>query len=427
MKRLLFMAHRVPYPPDKGERVRAFHEIRVLSEHFRVTLAALSHNRADDQSAGALNQWCEKVITAKAGGGLGLIRGGISLLGSRGITEGYFRTRRLERLLAEESRREPFDLVVAYCSSMLPYLLALSAPARVMDLVDVDSAKWAAYAGSAGWPRSWLYRKEAKAVSALEQTAVDRCDAVIVVSPAEARVIGSQGDKVVAIGNGVDTEYFKPAGTNGDAGPPALVFTGTMDYRPNVDGVCWFVREVWPRLKKRLPGLILQIVGRDPTAEVRKLARQPGVAVTGSVPDVRPYLASAVAAICPLRIARGIQNKVLEAMAMGRAVIASPEALEGLELRIGTDVLQAATPDEWEGHVAALLDKPSFREGLESAARKCTVERYSWEARLAPLVSLCRRLVGDRPGDEAGGQAGHRQTGQTNDSGERPSVEASLR
>lgn len=391
MKRLLYIAHRVPYPPDKGERVRAFNEIKVLSRHYEITLAALAHSRSDYEAAGALKQWCDKVILARAGGKLGLIRGALCLLNGRAVTEGFFRSERLHRAIYQAAR-EPFDLAIAYSSSMLPFLLRANARVHVMDLVDVDSAKWAGYAASARWPKCWLYHREANGVRALELEALERCNAVLLVSEAEVRALPAQSDKILAISNGVDADYFSPP-KHAENNKASLVFTGSMDYRPNIEGVCSFVSNVWPGLKERVPELTFTIVGRNPTRAVRHLARKPGISVTGAVPDVRPYLADATVVVVPLMIARGIQNKVLEAMAMGRAVVASGAALEGLDVSPGQDVLQADTADEWLDKITALLSDETLRRKIERAARQRIEMDYKWDARLAPLVSLCERLT----------------------------------
>ena len=401
MKRLLFIAHRVPYPPDKGERTRAFHEIKALADHFRVTVAALCHTPADEQSAAALGPWCEKIITARGVGFAGRLRSAASVLCGRSATEGFFHSKRLERLLAEEARREPFDLVLAYCSSMFPVAMTVPAKARVTDLVDADSAKWADYAQTASRVNRWLYRRESRAVAALETRAIRDCEAVVVVSAAEAKALPCQSPKVIPVGNGVDTEFFQPAGPDATQAEASLVFTGSMDYRPNVEGVCWFVREVWPRLRRQVPSATFTVVGRDPAPAVRQLAKTPGVAVTGSVPDVRPYLAAASVVVCPLHIARGIQNKILEAMAAGRAVVASAAAIEGLDVEVGRDLLRADTPEEWAGQIGRLVGSLDERRRLEQSARRCVAENYSWPARMAPLVALCRRLVGEEGPDHA--------------------------
>lgn len=402
MARLLYIAHRVPYPPDKGERVRAFQEILALSRHFEVTVAALSHGKADIEAAGALAEHGLEVLTAPAGNRMGLLRGGMSLLVGKSVTEGYFHSRRLGRLVAAAALRERFDIVLCYSSSTLPYALAIPAGARVADLGDVDSAKWLAYAAASRWPKSWIYAKEARGVRQLEQHAVERCDAVVLVSRAEVAALALDDDKVIAVSNGVDCSFFAPDIVEAAAvGPANLVFTGTMDYRPNVEGVCWFVREVWPGLKAEISDLTFTIAGRDPVPAVRRLRQTEGVIVTGSVPDVRPYLQGAALAVCPLHIARGIQNKVLEAMAMGKAVVGSAEALEGIEIQLGVEAIQADSPAQWRQQIARLLGDDEARNSVGDAARACVETKYTWSARMAPLVSLCLRLSGRTAEHEA--------------------------
>ena len=396
MKRLLYIAHRLPWPPDKGERVRAFHEIKALSSHFDVTLAALTHGPSDASDLGELGTMCHKVVLAPAGGTLGLLRGAAgSLIAGRSVSEGYFRSKTLIKRIRAEARDAPFDLVFAYCTSVLPYALGVPAAAHVIDLVDVDSAKWASYARASRWPRRWLYQREADTVGRLEQLALQQCQAVFVVSAAEAAALKSDSENIVPVANGVGCDYFAPGRVApADLGAAALVFTGTMDYRPNAEGVCWFVREVLPALRREMPEVTFAIVGRDPTAAVRKLAEIPGVIVTGSVPDVRPYFEAAAVVVCPLQIARGIQNKVLEAMAMAKPVIASPGAIEGIDAETGRDLLQADSPDQWVRQLGELMSDPARRQTLAAAARRRMADSYSWSARMAPLVSLCDRLAG---------------------------------
>jgi len=393
MRRVLYIAHRLPYPPDKGERVRAFNEIKALSEHFRITIAALVTDHQSPEHADGLRACCEKVIVAPLGHVRGIVRGGLSLLAGRSVTEGYFRSRLLGRLIAQESSREPFDLVMGYSSSMLPYVLDVPARAHVIDLVDVDSAKWTSYAERSRWPKKWVFRREAAGVRRLEKQAVERCDAALLVSDAEAKAMDCGGRNVLAVANGVDVEYFRPGVVDAaDLGPAGLVFTGTMDYRPNIEGVCWFVREIWPRLKADVPELTFTIVGRNPAPAVCRLAQTPGVTVTGGVPDVRPYLQGAALVVCPLQIARGIQNKVLEAMAMGKPVIGSPDALGGIELQLDVEAIEADSPHAWREQISRLLADRATRDSMGHAARLCVEAKYTWPARMSPLASLCQRL-----------------------------------
>jgi sugar transferase (PEP-CTERM/EpsH1 system associated) len=284
---------------------------------------------------------------------------------------------------------------VGYSSSTLPYLLALTGPPRAMDLVDVDSAKWARYADHARGPKRWLYAREARTVKELERRSVAACDAVFLVSQAEADQLPLSGDNVQPVGNGVDLDYFAPP--KEPASSSGLVFTGTMDYAPNVDGVCWFAEHVWPAVRLRWPDLTFTIVGRDPAKAVRRLAERDGIEVTGAVPDVRPYVANSAVAVCPLRIARGIQNKILEAMAMARPVVASPQAAQGLAVTGGEHLLIAETPREWASSVLALLADTQEQRRLGRAGRTCVETRYTWEGQLATLVDTCSELLARRP------------------------------
>ncbi len=390
MKRLLFLAHRVPYPPDKGERLRAYHEITALSEHFDVTVATLAHSAASVAAAKELGRFCRKVLVARSFAPIAYAQAALGLLGGRSATEGYFRSRRLIRLASGAAAEAPFDVAVGYCSGMLDTLMAVPATARVLDLVDVDSAKWDAYAARGDGLKSLLYDLESRRVAALEQRATESCDAVLVVSEAEAKMLAPGNPVVHAIGNGVDLDYFTP----GDVPEaPAVVFTGTMNYRPNVEGVCWFVRDVWPQVRRSVPNATFTIVGRDPTKVVRDLERVDGVHVTGTVADVRPYLAEATVAVAPLHIARGVQNKVLEAMAAGKAVVSTPAAIEGLDVGHDNDVVVATTASHWVRCIVGLLIRAHRPEELGRRARIAVETHYKWSTQMAPLVALCHRLI----------------------------------
>jgi sugar transferase (PEP-CTERM/EpsH1 system associated) len=399
-QRLLFIAHRVPYPPDKGERVRAFHEISELRSAFDVTVAAMAEDDTTFRAAENLRRWCSRVMVEHRGVWKARLRGGRSLLNGRSVTEGFFHSQTLCKRILAEHRRRPFDLVMGYCSSTLPYLKAIQDVPRVMDLVDIDSVKWADYAASALGPKRWLFSREARAVSQLEQQCLDTCDQVFTVSRCEADLIGDRADEIVPVGNGVDADYFSPR-TDAHHTDAGIVFTGTMDYRPNVEGVCWFAENVWPELRSRHPDLTWTIVGRDPAPAVERLGGHEGIKVTGSVPDVRPFLNDAAVAVVPLRIARGIQNKVLEAMSMGRPVVASPGAMEGIDARLDKEVFRADAPDEWVSLLDQLLENDQARLAVGQAARERIVQSYAWSAQLQPLIDTCLRLTGQLEEEQA--------------------------
>ena len=392
MKRLLFISHRAPYPPDKGERVRAFHEIVSLSEAFEVTVAFVDDGPDAAAQVEGLSPWCRPLLAPA--GRCRLLRGGLSFLAGRGVTHGYFASNRLRQMILAEHARQPFDVVVGYSSAMLPHVLAVIGAAHVMDLVDADSAKWGSYAAASRWPTSWLYRREQRAVAALERRAVAACDVTLVVTAAEAAALGPDAGRTRVVGNGVDTDYFDPqAVESADLGPSPVVFVGSMDYRPNIDAACWFAENVWPTVRGQVGDATFTIVGRDPSPAVQRLAQLPGVTVTGVVDDVRPYLAAAGAVVAPLRIARGIQNKVLEAMAMARPVVGSSPAMEGLDVDAGLNVHCADNVEQWSQSVLGLLSDRAAGDAMGRAAREHVGQGYTWRRRLQPLVDLCGELA----------------------------------
>ncbi len=272
----------------------------------------------------------------------------------------------------------------------------------MVDLIDVDSQKWFDYAAADRGLRALLYRTEGRRLRALEQTLPSWARAATVVSAPEVDLFQQfcSWDGIRAVTNGVDLDYFRPAPPHpqplspkgrGEQDNPAengCVFVGALDYRPNVDAACWFAKEVWPLIRRRYPGACLRLVGRQPVPEVLRLAQVPGIEVVGQVPDVRPYVAGAAVAVVPLRIARGVQNKVLEAMALGKPVVASPQALTALRDKLDLPALTAAEPQEWVDHVAQLFDNPTLRQELGTAGRRYVEANHDWERCLEPFADL---------------------------------------
>jgi sugar transferase (PEP-CTERM/EpsH1 system associated) len=292
----------------------------------------------------------------------------------------------------------PFDAQLASASSLAPWLRGRSGrPCRtIVDFVDVDSAKWADYASQIGGPKSWLYRLEARRVAKLEQQIGTWADAVSVVSAAEAGTLREREHPgpVIVASNGVDLEYWQPR-PDTPTDPFTVAFVGVMDYRPNVDAVGTFLRP-WQRLLERFPQARLQVIGRSPTKGLRTLPHfLPSVEIVGAVPDVREYLARATVSIAPLRLGRGVQNKVLEAMAMGKAIVASPRALAGIPCEPGHDLLLATTPDEWVESIGQLFQNAERQAQLGANARKYVERQHCWNECLAPVTQAL--LTGEIP------------------------------
>lgn len=380
MGEILFLAHRVPWPPDRGDRIRSWQLLRHLAARAPVHLIAFSDDGRD--APPPLELASLHIERRRTGRIAGVLAG---LATGRPVSLAMFDSPRIHRLTRELLATRPIDAIFAYSGQMAQFVPEVASARFVMDFVDVDSAKFDAYADTAGLATRWIYRREARLLGAFEQAVARRADASLFVSESEAATFHARGgprERVHAIGNGIDLDAYRPAPF---AHEGLVVFTGQMDYPPNVDAVCRFAETVLPDLRALVPEARFAIVGRNPTRAVTALARMPGVIVTGEVPDVRPWLARASIVVAPLGIARGIQNKVLEAMASGRAVVASPAAAEGLESGEGMLIAEQA---EMATALAGLLTDPDRCERLGAAARAHVAARYRWDARLAPLDRL---------------------------------------
>lgn len=391
---LLYLTHRVPYPPDKGDRIRTYNVLRQLARTTAVHLACLADEPPAAESLAELHRLCKRLAIVPLGPGRWL-RAAASLSRGRTATEGAFSSAKLRRVLHDWARETAFDVALVSASSMAPYLTLppIQPVPAVIDLVDVDSEKWLNFAAAGRGLKSWLYHHEGRRLRRLEGTLLRKASAVTLVSEEEAallqRVCGP--GPIYAICNGVDLEYFRPQPCATECG---CVFVGALDYPPNVDAATWFARHIWPTIHRRFPSATFRLVGRRPSSAVHALARLPGVEVIGQVPDVRPYLAAAAAVVVPLRLARGVQNKVLEALAMAKAVVVSPQALEGLRTHDRTHLLKAATPQEWCEAVGLVLTDPALRHRLGEAGRRFVEEHHCWERCLRPLTALVHRAAG---------------------------------
>lgn len=396
--RVLFLAHRIPYPPNKGDKIRSFHILKRLAERHEVYLGCLVDQEADLEFVPYLRKLVERVELARLHPRFARVKSLLAVLRGRSLSVSYFYSSSLQSKLDAIVRSCGIEAIFCSSSPMAEYVFrsrhrdVFCSALRVMDLIDVDSEKWLQYAAHRPFWERWLYRYEGRALATYESRILRAFDEVLVVSEAERNLLaGREGAvaRVTAMSNGVDLQYFSPLhGGEVLSREPLLVFTGVMDYWPNVDGMRWFIERVLPRIRAAVPSVRLVIVGSRPNAEVRRLAAAAGVTVTGSVDDVRSYLAAASVSVVPLRVARGIQNKVLEAMAMGKPVVSTPAALEGLQAIPGRDLIVAADDREFADAVVALLSDPSRAAALGRNARARVECAYSWNGNLAPLDEL---------------------------------------
>ena len=399
MREILFLAHRIPYPPDRGDKIRSWNVLRHLSTLGRVHLACFADDAADAAHLPALREALQgrlgdAHVEVRAAGRLAAAA--TALRTGKPLSLTLFDSPSIRAFVRETLARPQVDAVYVFSGQMAQFVPHGVRQPFVMDFVDMDSAKFADYSGSG--PMRWVHGREAHKLFAFERATAARADVSLFVSEAEKTLFASQAAlpdaDIRAISNGIDLDFYDPEADfprREASDGPLIVFTGQMDYRPNVEAVAAFVDECLPLALAHHSGLRFAIVGRNPAPAVQRLTHRPGVIVTGSVPDVRTWLAAADIVVAPLRIARGIQNKVLEAMAMGRPVIASPAAFEGIEAEPGRDLLVADGPQDQASAIGALLTDRPRAKAIAAAARRQMESRYRWEARLEPLTDILSR------------------------------------
>lgn len=400
MQSLLLLVHRLPYPPNKGDKIRSYHLLRLLAKRYRVHLVTFIDDDNDWQYVDALkpllaSQHIEPIRPLRS-----KLQCLPALLSGAPLSFGYYNYRRVHQRVAELVRNREVDAIVCFSSAMAQFAAPYPELPRFMDFVDMDSEKWRQYAATGRAPMKWVHALEARRLGDAERDIAEEFDQSWLVTPEERTLFCQQlGLSMQQVGfyrNGVDDQYFCP-----DPGLPspyqsedqAIVFTGAMDYHANVDAVVWFVEQVWPLIRQREPAAKFYIVGSNPTATVSALAKTAGVVVTGRVPDVRPYLQHAKLAVAPLRIARGIQNKVLEALCMGRTVVATPQALEGL---VPDPLLQSLAQETPEQFATACLQRLTTPLAIE-ACRDYIRAHSNWDACVAPVLMALARQSPPKP------------------------------
>lgn len=401
MAEILYLVHRFPWPPNKGDKIRSYHVLRHLAARYRVHLGTFVDDPHDWRYLAEVEDLCESVCALPLARLLGQVRAMRGLFSGKPLTLPWYQDRRLHKWVCNVLRERQIGAALAFSSSMGQYLPLSAQLRRVVDFVDVDSDKWRQYAQTQGFPMSLLYSREARLLGRYEQRLAERCHAGLFVSEQEVALFKSQADaagdtprrsRLEVMGNGVDTDYFTPQQV-GDSPYPLgelpLVLSGAMDYWPNVDAACWFARQVLPGVRRRFPHVHFYVVGNRPTPAVQALGGVEEVTVTGFVDDIRPWIGHAALAVAPLRVARGVQNKVLEAMALARPVVASSEALEGLDVEPEHEVrLVEAQPEAFVRAILELLNRQAAAVAMGAAARERVINDYSWAGQLGLLDEL---------------------------------------
>lgn len=394
MQPLLFLAHRIPYPPNKGDKIRSFNLLKQLTQDYRVCLGTFIDDLDDEYYVPTLQDMCQEVYLVHLKPRLHKWKSLSGLITDEPLSLPYYRDNKMQSWVDQKLERNNIRQVFVYSSPMAQYVQSHPGLRRVIDFVDVDSEKWRHYAQHHRWLMSWLYRREAQKLLHYERRIAAEFDVSLFVTQEESalfrRLAPEVAQRVAHLGNGVDSDYFSPHRTYPNpypAGQKILVFTGAMDYWANGDAVRWFSQKIFSSIKAQVPDARFYIVGARPPEAVRRLAALEGVEVTGAVKDIRPYLAHACAAVAPLRVARGLQNKVLEAMAMARPVLATPAAMEGIQEASKLRELVSDEPDVLAQQAVKLLKKGGHDE-YGRWGRDIVSRCYDWREHLKQLENL---------------------------------------
>jgi len=384
MQELLYLVHRIPYPPNKGDKIRSYHILKHLSQNHRIHLGTFIDDEKDWEYVEKLKSICDETCFVKLNPKIARIRSLPGMLTRQPLTLPYYRDANLQKWVNNLLNNRNIKNILVFSSAMAQYINEPCSANCVIDFVDVDSDKWKQYSKTKSWPLNWIYQRESKLLFEYERKIAKTFDTSTFVSEAESiffkKLAPESAKKITYFNNGVDTDYFslQNISTNPYRNDiDILVFTGAMDYWANIDAVEWFAHNIFTLIRTHLPSIEFYIVGSNPTARVIALASLPGITVTGSVKDIRPYIAHASLVVVPLRIARGIQNKVLEAMAMEKVVIASPQAAEGIRASHCQELfVEHSDLDFADRIIKQIKDEPNLKIG--ATARNRILKDYSW-------------------------------------------------
>jgi sugar transferase (PEP-CTERM/EpsH1 system associated) len=384
MQELLYLVHRIPYPPNKGDKIRSYHILKHLSQNHRIHLGTFIDDEKDWEYVEKLKEICSETCFVKLHPQISRMRSLSGMVTNQPLTLPYYRDEVLQKWVNNILDTRHIKNILVFSSAMAQYVKESYSTHCVIDFVDVDSDKWKQYSKTKPWPLSWLYQRESRLLLKYERKIAGAFDASTFVSETESeffkKLAPETAAKVTYFNNGVNAEYFSPEKVNTSpyqSNTDTLVFTGAMDYWANIDAVEWFAHSIFPLIRAQLPSVEFYIVGSRPSAKVTALSSLPGVTVTGSVEDIRPYIAHATLVVVPLRIARGIQNKVLEAMAMAKTVIASPQAAEGIRALHNQELFVENDKQNFADRIVTQI-KGGQNMNVGNAARTRILKDYSW-------------------------------------------------
>jgi len=397
--KILYLCHRFPFPPSRGGKIRPFNMIKHLAASHEVAVASLARSPDEAREGAGIAPYCTRYEMAQVRNPVQVARMLLRVPTPTPSSMGFFYSPVLARRVRELIARERFDLIFVHCSSMAQYVASVSRIPKILDFGDMDSQKWLEYACYKPFPLSLGYWLEGRKLEREERRLAAQFDVCTATTRGEWETLESYRTGVATdwFPNGVDSGYFAPSGEPYD--PDTLCFVGRMDYYPNQECMFEFCAKVLPRVQARRPQTKLLIVGADPSRAVKKLDDLPGVTVTGSVADVRPYLGRSALMVAPLNIARGTQNKILEAMSAGVPVVASRMAAGGVDAVPGEHFAVGSTPEEHAQAILRILCDPAERRRLAAAGRERMLSRHAWDRsmqRLDRIIDRCLSEFGER-------------------------------
>jgi len=398
---VLFLSHRFPYPPTRGDKIRSFNMVRHLHQAgHRVTVASLTRSKEEAESCHGIRDYCHDYVLCEVNAPLQVARMAARLLTFEPSSMGFFYSRHLQRKVNHLLASRNFDLIIAFSSTAAQYVSRVKDIPKLLDFCDMDSQKWLAFAKFKQWPVSLGYRLEGIKLERQEKALCHQFNLCTCATDFEVATLQSYGTGVACgfFPNGVDFEFFTPGdkGDEADYVRRSISFVGRMDYYPNEEAVLAFCRDILPALRIKYPDVTLSVIGAAPPGNITALNRMPGVMVTGTVDDIRPYVRKSALMVAPLEIARGTQNKILEGMAMGVPVISSRTSARGVDAVVGDHILVATTADEYITHISRIFDDEAERDRLAAAGRARMISHHNWPRAMALFtqsIERCRAIA----------------------------------
>jgi sugar transferase (PEP-CTERM/EpsH1 system associated) len=402
--KILLLAHRIPFPPNKGEKIRTYHQLKFLHEqgHQIYVICPFEDEEELQHFQELNNRHCEQVVGQElAHKGVRFARG---LLTGKALSVSNFYHDGMQQQVDNLLKAHQFDALLCTASSMAEYVFKAdnqpALPPLFMDFMDLDSDKWRQYADQASIPMKWIYQRESKLVATFERKVAQRFNACFFITETECAMFQKDNpecNNIFAIENGLDTSAFHPALHPPQVEHPVLIFTGVMDYEPNVDAVLWFVQHVWPLVIAKWPKAEFYVAGMNPNSKIQALEKMNGITVTGFVDDILPYFHRANMFVAPFRIARGVQNKVLQAFACGLPVITTPMGAEGIHCEDGVDIMLANEPKQFFNCIEQLMCSKELATSISTHAVDTIKHRYEWDALLHPMLDI---MLKNEPSNE---------------------------